>query len=419
VALVDGVATVTLSWNAGLQVLNAVYNGDNNYNGNSYQISGPVSKASTSLTLTANPSSSVTGQSVTFTATVAVVSPGTGIISGESVSFGSLGTATLVNGVATITTSFNAINGDQTVSASYGGNSNYLGSSGNVVVPVAPAPTSVSISSNPSGTVVGGELVTYTVSVSSVYGIPTGTVTLTPGGTQPLQTVSGQGQVSITIQYTTAGTNTFTAVYNGDGNFAVSQNHEDKQVNAASTTTSFTLNPNPPEIVVGQTITLTATVTPQSPSAGPATGSVVVSPGNTVLPLVNGFVSSSIAFFAIGTDVPVTVTYQPDVTGYLTSQAILQKNLTRAGTDTKIAYTPTDPTVGQTVQVTATVTVKAPGGGSPDGSIDFNGLGVVPVSNGQASVSFTITAKTKVKADYTSSSGLYKISSDSVQIDPV
>src|SRR5262249_36777906 len=80
--------------------------------------------ATTTITVTASPSPSLVGQSVTFTATVAVIAPATGTPTG-TVAFNDvatpINTATLNGaGVATISTSGLAA-GDQPITASYSG----------------------------------------------------------------------------------------------------------------------------------------------------------------------------------------------------------------------------------------------------------------------------------------------------------
>ena len=72
----------------------------------------------------ASTASAVTGQSVTFTATVSDLSAGGAIPNGGTVTFsdqgGTIGSAMLVNGVAEFTTTSLAA-GTDTVTASYGG----------------------------------------------------------------------------------------------------------------------------------------------------------------------------------------------------------------------------------------------------------------------------------------------------------
>jgi hypothetical protein len=92
-----------------------------------------VNKASTSLTLTTTPNPSLNNQTVQLRAVVAAVAPGAGTATG-TVSFYEngtlLGTATLVNGVATMNKSFKK--GTHPLTATYAGSTNFTGSSGAV-----------------------------------------------------------------------------------------------------------------------------------------------------------------------------------------------------------------------------------------------------------------------------------------------
>jgi hypothetical protein len=92
-----------------------------------------VTKASTALTLTTTPNPSNNNQQVQLRAVVAAVAPGAGT-PGGTVEFREngtlLGTATLVNGVATMNKSFKR--GTHPLTATYVGNTNFNGSSGSV-----------------------------------------------------------------------------------------------------------------------------------------------------------------------------------------------------------------------------------------------------------------------------------------------
>jgi hypothetical protein len=90
-----------------------------------------VSKASTSVALSSSPNPSINNQNVVLTAVVSAVAPGAGTATG-SVEFRDngvlLGTAPLVNGVATLTKKFK--HGTHPLTAAYAGNANFNGSSG-------------------------------------------------------------------------------------------------------------------------------------------------------------------------------------------------------------------------------------------------------------------------------------------------
>src|SRR5439155_7884336 len=126
-------ATLTLSTPAiGSHSITAVYAGDSNFTAStSPALNQVVNAASTTTTLTSSANPSLTGQSVTFTATVAAVAPGSGIASG-SITFkdGStvLGTATLnASGQATFSTSALSV-ATHSISAVYGGDGNFAAS---------------------------------------------------------------------------------------------------------------------------------------------------------------------------------------------------------------------------------------------------------------------------------------------------
>jgi hypothetical protein len=129
----SGEATYTItSLSAGTHSITAVYSGDSNYNGStSPALSQKVNKANTSTTVISSLNPSVRGQSMTFTATVTATTPGSGTPTG-TVTFKdgqtTLGTRTLNGlGVATYTTT-SLSRGTHSITAIYGGNSNYNGS---------------------------------------------------------------------------------------------------------------------------------------------------------------------------------------------------------------------------------------------------------------------------------------------------
>jgi hypothetical protein len=142
--------TATFSY-AGLAVgadsVTAVYSGDSSFTAStSAAVTETVSKATSATVLTVSPAPVTYGQTVTLTAVVSIVAPGSGIPSGM-VTFrdGSttLGTARMnSSGVATFQTSTLAV-GTHKLTAVWGGDSNNVGSTAPVVTltvnPAAPA----------------------------------------------------------------------------------------------------------------------------------------------------------------------------------------------------------------------------------------------------------------------------------------
>jgi hypothetical protein len=124
--------------------------------------------------------------------------------------------------------------------------------------------------------------VTFTAAVTSKLGTPPNgeTVTFMEGKTLlGTGTLSG-GSASFTISTLKAGSNAVTAVYAGDSNFAGSTSKALSQVvSKATTTTALTSSVNPSNF--GQSVTFTATVTPQF--SGTPTGKVSFYDGTTLL----------------------------------------------------------------------------------------------------------------------------------------
>ncbi len=304
-SLADGVATLTTSsLAAGAHSITASYSGDSNFgNSTSQALSQTVNQAPTELSLASIPNtSSVWGQGVTFTATVAV--PGAGGSTGiatfptGTVTFSDgstvLGTGTLStsNGVtsATFTTAGLAVSG-HSITASYGGDGTYEPSTTNQSLSqtVNQAATTLSLGSTPNPSSVWGQGVTFTATVAPVSpgaGTPTGMVTFSDGnsvlGTGTLSTSNGVTSATFTTASLAVGGHPITASYGGDGNFGNSTSQTLSQtVNQAATTLSLGSTPNPS--IHGQTVTFTATVAPVSPGAGTPTGAVTFKDGSSVL----------------------------------------------------------------------------------------------------------------------------------------
>jgi predicted secreted protein len=222
-ALPVGSHTITLS-----------YGGDSNFiTSTSTALTQAVNQDATTTTVAASANPSVSGQPITFTATVKAVAPGSGVPTGTVTFFDgstSLGPAQLLDGSghATISISTLAV-GSHTITASYVGDSNFTVSVSPALtqtVNQAATKTTVTSSANPSGS---GKPVTFTATVKAVapgIGTPTGTVTFSINGTLQspvsLTVINGVDQATFTTAPLFAGTYTITAVYDGDSNFTTS-----------------------------------------------------------------------------------------------------------------------------------------------------------------------------------------------------
>ena len=156
--------------------ITAVYSGDTNYLGStSNEVDQAVGKASTTTAVSSNHNPSVTGQSVTYTATILISSPGAGTVGG-TVNFqdgggtiSGCGTQTVTSGQATctVTGGYAASGGSHTITAVYSGDTNFSGStSPNLTQTVTGASTTTAVVSTTGSPSVTGQPVTYTATVS-------------------------------------------------------------------------------------------------------------------------------------------------------------------------------------------------------------------------------------------------------------
>jgi len=228
VALAGNQSAYTTSYKAiGTHLIVASYSGDLQ-NAGSTSPSLTESIVSRYATLTALVSSlnpSIYGQKVTWTATVTTSGsiPPTGMVNftwGHG--YYSFGTATLnASGVATLTRSME--NADTyALTAVYSGDANNLGSTSaalNQVITEATSSATLASLPNPSTL---GQSVTFTATISSPTGTPTGPVTFAAGkivlGTAQL----AKGKATFTTSTLAAGSTKVTATYYGDSNISAS-----------------------------------------------------------------------------------------------------------------------------------------------------------------------------------------------------
>ncbi len=155
-------------------------------------------------------------------------------------------------------------------------------------------------------------------------------------------------------------------------------------VTAAPTTTSLAASPNPSSL--GQAVTLTATVSGNSPRGGPS-GSVAFSvDGQEVaaVPVVASAdgLSASASFVLSGLGVgghQISASYGGDADLAPSTSAAIAQEVARAATTTTLAASPEAPTVGQPVTITASVTGPASPGGAVTFSVDGSAVATVPL----------------------------------------
>jgi Bacterial Ig-like domain (group 3) len=376
----------------GAETVTATYSGDANTFGSSGQVSVTVGQASSNTKVLVLTPAPFPGQTVTYQAIVQPAAPDiAGPGPGGTVTFTNDGT-TVCSGVALSTTApfaatcaqAYAASGDETVTATYSGDSNTIGSSGQASVSIRKAASNTSLSASTSAPVVG-QPVAYTATVSTNAPddpnppAPTGTVTFTNGA----NTVCADVTLSTTAPYTATCSQTYTgpgfenltANYSGDDAALASQAQAGVSVMKASSSTLITASAAAP--VVGQPVTYSATVAVAPPdTSGPApTGTITFQNGPTSLcsGLVLTATASATCTETYSSPGPETVTasYSGD-TATLRSSAQAALDVSPASSVTSLTATATA-VVGQPVTYTASVAVEAPdtNGPSPTGTITF------------------------------------------------
>ncbi len=414
--LAGGAGSINVSGlGAGNHSVEAVYGGDADFANSSQTTSQTVDQANTTTVLETSPAVSVTGQAVTITATVTPVAPGAG---------NPTGLVTFYNGVTPIGTAALAVtsNGDQasfglanlpegndTLTASYPGDTNFVGSTSapyTQVVSAAPPMTGtttvVASSADPSAF---GQGVTYTATVTASDGTtPSGTVQFSVDGANlgaPVSLDANGQAASPAIATLAPGAHTVVAAYNGAltpfDQYTVSGEVVSQTVQEDATSAALTVSPSP--AAYGQPVTFTATLSAAAPGAG--------TPGGTVQFLVDGqdfgapvAVSGGTATSTDSTPLPagthvvsVITSGDPDFAGTTASAnfsvGLIQTTTTLTG--------PSSANYGQAVQLNASVSAAQAGPAPLSGSVSFYDgatlLGSTPVtvSAGTGNASLTVS----------------------------
>jgi hypothetical protein len=334
--------------------------------------------STTQVVSSANPS--VSGQGVTYTATVT----GPDVAPSGMVTFAAGGTTlcngvTLVTGTATCATTFSAP-GTATITASYAGDDNYVPSSASVdqTTNAAATTTALTASDNPAGL---GGTVTLTASVAVVApgaGSPSGTVTFTDGATPLCSDVAVvAGAATCATSFASAGDHQLAATYSGDASYVTSTSAAlDETVAAGASATVLTSDSTTP--VVGQSINFTATVSPVAPATGTPSGTVTVRDGSTVLctvTLSGGAATCAASLAHVGLH-SIVADYDGDTNFTTSTSSALSLDTSAAATTVSVSPSVSSVVTGETVTYTAVVTPVAPGGGTASGSVSFDDAGV-------------------------------------------
>lgn len=386
----------------GSNSITAVYNGDSNFNtATSPATVLTVNKSNSVTTVTSiSPNPSTYNSPATISVSVAGATPGASVPTGTVTGYLggiSLGTATLSGGVVTFVTSVLPA-GTNTVSVNYSGDGNFFSSIGLGSQTVNLAATTISTPTSSSAPSVFGQSVTFSATVSSPAGIPTGMVSFYDGTTQlGVATLNSSGTAALSTAALTVATHPITAVYGGSTSFATATSSTFSQVvNRASTTTVITSNIA--TSVYGQAVTFTATVAPVFPGAGNPTGTVTFRNGAVTLGTVSlssggtaSFTTTSLA--ASGTPYSITAVYAVSTSFATSTSSAINQTVNPVATVLSAASSLNPSILGQSITFSVTVNAVNTGTVIPIGTVTAT-YGSTVIGTGSLNASGQITFTT-------------------------
>jgi hypothetical protein len=333
-----GVATLAVSTlGAGKHALTASYSdpaGNFVSSGSPAAVPLTITKAGTTTALTTTTTTAVFGQAVTFTATVAAVSPSTATPTG-TVTFKDgttvLGTVSLSGGSASFTTTKLAV-ASHAITVIYNASANFTGNaSAATAVTVSRDASTAAVSSSVSSAVYG-QAVTLKATLKAASpgsGTPTGTVSFYDGSVLLGTGTLSYGLASLKTTALPVGPNAITVVYGGDSNFqGTTSAAPPLTVSQDKTTTKLTSSSE--TAAHGTPVTFTATVLPVSPGSGTPTGTVSFWDGSTLLSTVNltgGVAQLTWSFSVTGTH-KIKAVYNGDPNFLSSTSAVLAETIT-------------------------------------------------------------------------------------------
>ncbi|MBB6143931.1 hypothetical protein HNQ77_001880 [Silvibacterium bohemicum] len=372
-----GTASFTTSaLTVGTHSLTAVYNGDDGVH--SASTSPAVSEdiqEQTSVAVTSGENPSVSGDSVTFTATVSATPDGGAAPTG-TVNFLSggamIGTGTLSGNAASFTYS-GLTTGTHSITAAYVGDSDNAGSTSPQLSQVVKAITSTSVQSseNPASF---GDSVRFTATVSNGSATPTGIVTFTDAangnallGSSSLINVGSSFTASLSSSALSVASHSIVATYSGDANDVASASTGlAETVQKASTTTSLSSSLTPS--ASGQSVSFTVTV--HGGTTAP-TGTVSLLDGTATVSTMNvganGTVVIPVSALSVGTH-SLTAVYSGDG-NYLTSTSLVISQKVLPNTTAILSSSANPSIAGTNVSITVTVSGAS---GTPTGNVNLS-----------------------------------------------
>lgn len=420
----DGKAKVALgSLSTGIYTYSAAYGGDSNFSSSASAKLPEDLLATTTIKLTASATSVKSGKTVTFTATAT-----------NSDNYPMYGSVSFLDGTTVLNTQPNNSGGSVTFTASatqlacatspitaYYNNTNEETSTSATsnAVQVTGLDCSATALTGPASAVYGSKIA-LTSTVSGIKGgpSPAGTVAFSSGTTAwGTATLNSSGVATLASLILPGGADAVTATYSGDTNYLASASPA-FTVKIGPAASGATLTASTAKPTLGETITLTATVT-GTPDAAKPSGTVVFMDGKTTLG--NGTLNASgVAELITGSLTfganSVTAAYNGD-TNYSSSvssalaltagKAVTVTAISDASASvvkgTKITFEAKVSVAGSTLVPTGEVTFK--NGTATMGTVTLSDLGVAALSTTALTVgTHTIAADYVGATDFASSS---------------
>jgi len=342
----------------------------------------------TATTLLIAPSTTVTGQSVAFTATVTGTQQTTPtptgsvkLVNNSATPPVTLGTITLASGTGTFSTKSLAV-GNYSVTGTYSADATYDASSSTAQTLVINNPAVATITLTAPTTATVGTPVTFSVKATGTSATPTGTVNFLDGTTILSSQTLVNGAASYTISSLSVGTHNLSITYSGDSTFGpATSTVQTLTISLVTPTIALTV---PTTATVGSPVTFSVKLT--GGSATP-TGTVNFLDGTTILSsqtLVNGAASYTISSLSVGTH-NLSITYSGDSTFGAATSSVQTLTISLV-TPTVTLTVPASAVAGASVTMSAMVTGT---GGTPTGTVTFKDgtttLSVQTLSGGAAS----------------------------------
>ncbi len=369
----DTATLTTTNLAGGTHFITAVYSGDANSLGSiSPAVSETVQLIATTTTIGESANPGIVGAALKLTATTTQTgTTGAGGAFSGTVTFTDgvtvLGTAQISGGgFATLSVTTLAI-GSHSISASYGGNTNYVASpSTSIPETIVTASTSTVLVSSLTPSVAGATI-TFTATVAGNGGIATGAVTfMDSGASLGSVALSAKGVATLTTSALAVGQHTLTAVYGGDAKDGGSTSANVTQmVQIATSKTAVKSSANP--TTFGSSVTFTANVTT---NGGAPTGTITFTDGATVLgaaPLNGGAAVFTSTTLALGAH-SIAAAYAGDANDTASASVPLNEQVQQAGPVTLVSST--NPSIAGT-SVSFTATIAAPQGFAVTGTVTF------------------------------------------------